>query len=91
MCVPDPDTDPEDEEDMLYNVVANPELEFVDNTFLEFSDAMLTFPGANNVPLGSLEIKGNKVGTGAGAGGMDGSRILQVITMSKQVSLIVRP
>ena len=62
MCVPDPDTDPY-EEDVVYNVVSNPVLEFTDNFFQTFAgDQLLNFPGANNVPLGSLDIRGNKVG-----------------------------
>jgi len=64
VCVPDPDTDPY-EEDVVYNVVSNPVLEFTDNFFQTFGGAgdmqLLNFPGANNVPLGSLDIRGNKV------------------------------
>ena len=63
MCVPDPDTDPY-EEDVVYNVVSNPVLEFTDNFFQTFTgdnDQLLNFPGANNVPLGSLDIRRNKV------------------------------
>ena len=61
MCVPDPETDPY-EEDVVYNVVSNPVLEFTDNFFQTFTgDEMLNFPGANNVPLGSLDIRRNKV------------------------------
>ncbi|XP_059086538.1 uncharacterized protein LOC131883171 isoform X1 [Tigriopus californicus] len=59
VCVPDPEA--ETEEDMQYNVVANPILEFTDNFFHIFTDDMLNFPGANNVPLGALDIRGNKV------------------------------
>ena len=61
VCVPDPDIQPEEEFSVAYNVVANPELEFENNFFETFNQAMLLFPGANNVPLGSLEIRGNKV------------------------------
>jgi len=60
VCVPDPDTDPY-EEDIVYNVVANPSLEFTDNFFEVYSDTVLNFPGANNVPMGSLKIHGNKL------------------------------
>jgi hypothetical protein len=61
VCIPDPESDPY-EEDVVYNVVSNPALEFTDNFFETFGgDEMLNFPGANNVPLGSLDIKGNKV------------------------------
>eukprot|EP00095_Tigriopus_kingsejongensis_P011297 maker-scaffold14_size734282-snap-gene-3.15 protein:Tk11297 transcript:maker-scaffold14_size734282-snap-gene-3.15-mRNA-1 annotation:"PREDICTED: nyctalopin-like" len=59
VCIPDPEA--ESEEDMQYNVVANPILEFTDNFFHTFDDDLLKFPGASNVPLGSLDIRGNKV------------------------------
>ncbi len=60
-CVPDPD-DSEEDEYVVYNVVANPVLEFTDNFFESFTgDEVLSFPGANNVPLGALDIRGNKV------------------------------
>ena len=63
VCMPDPDTDPYDEEEeVVYNVVANPVLEFTDNFFRVFTgDEMLNFPGANVVPMGALDIRGNKV------------------------------
>lgn len=59
-CVADPDTDPYHDE-VAYNIVSNPVLEFADNTFDVFHDDVLEFPGADNVPLGSLSIKGNRV------------------------------
>ena len=61
--MPDPDMeDYGDEEGVAYNVVANPRLEFAGNAFHVFTEELLNFPGANNVPLGALSLKGNKVG-----------------------------
>ncbi len=45
----------------MYNVVSNPTLVFSGNFFHSFGDALLDFPGADNVPLGKLEIARNKV------------------------------
>ena len=62
VCMPDPETDPYEVEEADYNVVGNPVLEFTDNFFRVFSgDELLNFPGANRVPLGTLDIRGNKV------------------------------
>ncbi len=64
VCVPDPESDdPDDyEEAVVYNVVANPTLVFSGNFFHVFGDELLAFPGADRVPLGKMEVKGNKVG-----------------------------
>ena len=63
VCMPDPDMeDYGDDEGVVYNVVSNPRLKFEENEFHVFSTEVLNFPGANNVPLGSLSLKGNKVG-----------------------------
>ena len=55
------DIDPNDEEEPVYNVVANPDLRFTGNFFHTYTEELLEFPGANAVPLGSLDISGNKV------------------------------
>ena len=60
-CVPDPDIDPYEEEEIAYNIVSNPTLQFTGNYFQTFTDELLRFPGANNVPLGALKISKNKV------------------------------
>ena len=61
VCVPDPESDPYDDEEPVYNVVANPDLRFTGNFFHTYTEELLEFPGANAVPLGSLDISGNKV------------------------------
>ncbi|XP_040583858.1 uncharacterized protein [Lepeophtheirus salmonis] len=58
-CTADPESDYDGDDQIIYNIVANPVLHFSQNTFLNFSDELLNFPGANNVPLGSLHIDKN--------------------------------
>ena len=41
--------------------IGNPKLAFDRNFFHTFTPNLLDFPGANNMPLGSLSISGNKV------------------------------
>lgn len=62
VCMPDPDNDPDaDYNEVKYNVVANPRLVFSHNTFSKFNISFLEFPGAKNVPLGSLSLSQNRV------------------------------
>ncbi len=43
-------------------VIFSPRLKFSGNNFLGgFAQSLLDFPGANDVPLGSLHLQGNKV------------------------------
>ena len=46
---------------LFFRVVSNPTLVFSGNEFLDYKDEVLSFPGASNVPMGSLTIKDNKV------------------------------
>ena len=47
------------EDTVEYKIVATPAFTFQSNYFPQFNLELLDLPGAMNVPLGSLEIRGN--------------------------------
>merc|ERR1712128_165899 len=60
VCMPD-QTAYNYDDPVEYKIVATPAFVFEGNYFPQFSLAVLDLPGAQNVPLGSLTIRGNKV------------------------------